>query len=659
MLDFSQRVLGLSRGYKVATQVLVDLGLIIACFIAAMAVRLESFVFFQNTAIWLPLGIAGLGAIVTFRLAGLYRSLVRFISDQILSSIIKGVLVYAALLFAVNQVLIAGVPRSVPIISGVFLILAITGTRFLVRWIFRRPMQIAKKPVVIYGAGEAGHELLNSLRHGREYAPIAFVDDQRSEQGLTVSGLPVYSPDSLDRLARETDLQVVLLAMPNITQKRRLAIFSSLEALQLEVKTIPGMSDIVSGKASISELRNISAEDLLGRDSVNPDELLLQKNNSGKVVMITGAGGSIGSELCLQILEQRPAQLILFELSEFALYTIEARLMERAAELGIETAITPILGSVQNRKRLEAAVTLNGVQTIYHAAAYKHVPLVEDNVVEGILNNAFGTLNVARIARDRGVENFILISTDKAVRPTNVMGATKRISELVCQALAHSGSETVFSMVRFGNVLGSSGSVIPRFRAQIQAGGPITVTHRDINRYFMTIPEASQLVIQAGAMAKGGDVYVLDMGEPVKIVDLAETMVRLHGLKPYFLEKDQDHDLAKGDIPIVFTGLRKGEKLYEELLIGDLSEPTQHPRILSASERFVPLPELLATLAKLSESCERFDLAAIHALLLEMPLDYRPSGTSPKARALQWNAADNGKEASQPEQPVGSEAAHA
>lgn len=633
MLYFSDRVLRLRRSHKVALQVFADAWLILVCFLAGMTFRLESLVFLNNTGIWLPHLLATVGALFTFFSAGLYRSLVRFISDQVLITIAKGVIVYALLLFITNAYVVGGIPRSVPIISSVFLFAAIAGMRFLVRWIFRRPMQNTKKPVVIYGAGEAGHELLNSLIHGREYAPVAFVDDQKSEHGLTISGLPVYPPASLEKLVQKLECNVVLLAMPNITQKRRQEIFASLEALHLEVKTIPAISDIVSGKASISELRNITPEDLLGRDPVHPDDALLSRHNSGKVVMITGAGGSIGSELSRQILSCNPKRLVLFELSEFALYSIDSSLRELAETLGVETVITPVLGSVQNRKRLHTAINSLGVETIYHAAAYKHVPLVEENVVEGIRNNAFGTLEIAGIARELQVENFILISTDKAVRPTNVMGATKRIAELICQAFASGGGPTTFSMVRFGNVLGSSGSVIPRFRAQIKAGGPITVTHREINRYFMTIPEASQLVIQAGAMAKGGDVFVLDMGEPVKIVDLAETMVRLHGLRPYFIEKGEEHDGDKGDIPICFTGLRKGEKLYEELLIGNSPELTRHPRIKTASEEFLAEADLIKMLDRLAKACSEFDFRRIRELLLEMPLDYQPPTSTAQAPA--------------------------
>ena len=397
-----------------------------------------------------------------------------------------------------------------------------------------------------------------------------------------------------------------------------------MEELSVEIKTIPGLSEIISGKAKISELRAVTAEDLLGRDPVAPDLELLGKNITGRVVMISGAGGSIGSELCRKILAQKPKRLVLFEASEFALYSIEAELSEAVHRIDPTLQVVPILGSVQHSRVLEDAITSFGVQTIYHAAAYKHVPLVEDNVVEGIKNNVFGTLTITSVAKKLGVENFILISTDKAVRPTNVMGATKRIAELICQAHASEASPTVFSMVRFGNVLGSSGSVIPRFRAQIESGGPVTVTHKEITRYFMTIPEAAQLVIQAGAMGKGGDVFVLDMGEPVKILDVAIGMIRLHGLVPYMVDHPDQILPEKGDIPICVTGLRKGEKLYEELLIGNNPSPTLHPRIMTASEVALPMDELMAVLERLRHACEHVDLLMISAIFQELPLDYAP-----------------------------------
>lgn len=624
MLEFTQKLIGLDRRWKVLLQALSDAFLILLCFLFAMTLRLESFGFLSNYLIWFPLAASIITAEITFYRSGLYRSLVRFISDRVLLSISKGALLYSFSLFSINWLITAGIPRSVPFISLIFVCVAITGLRLFGRWLFRMPTRNAKKPVIIYGAGEAGHALLNSLQNGREYAPVAFVDDERSQHGLTISGLPVYSPESLKDLARTVDIEIVLLAMPNLSQQRRREIFASLEAVQLEVKTVPAMSDIVSGKATISELRNITAADLLGRDPVTPDRQLMRKNIVDKVVLVTGAGGSIGSELCLQIVRQRPKTLVLYEISELALYTIEAAVVEVIKTLGLQTTIVPILGSVQDYERLQRVVTDFSVQSIYHTAAYKHVPLVEENVIEGMRNNVFGTLAIAEVARAHRVESFTLISTDKAVRPTNVMGASKRIAELICQSFAKSGASCLFSMVRFGNVLGSSGSVIPRFRAQIAKGGPITVTHREINRYFMTIPEASQLVIQAGAMAKGGDVFVLHMGEPVKIVDLAYSMVRLHGLKPYIMEEGEEPDQQKGDIPICFTGLRKGEKLFEELLIGEQSSPTKHPRIQTATEVFVEETRLRLMIDKLRMACDRNDIQNVREILKEMPIGYSP-----------------------------------
>jgi FlaA1/EpsC-like NDP-sugar epimerase len=480
--------------------------------------------------------------------------------------------------------------------------------------------------VIIYGAGDSGLQLLNSLFHGREYAPIALVDDDKRLQGLFVGGMRVYPANQIPHLVQETGAQVVLLAIPSIGRARRREIVEDLEDLSVEIKTIPGLSEIISGKAKISELRAVTAEDLLGRDPVAPNLELLGKNITGCVVMVSGAGGSIGSELCRQILAHKPKRLVLFEASEFALYSIESELSEAVARIDPSIQVVPILGSVQRSRVLEDAITSFGVQTIYHAAAYKHVPLLEENVVEGIRNNVFGTLAIASVAKKLGVENFILISTDKAVRPTNVMGATKRIAELICQAHASETSPTVFSMVRFGNVLGSSGSVIPRFRAQIESGGPLTVTHKEITRYFMTIPEAAQLVIQAGAMGKGGDVFVLDMGEPVKILDVAMGMVRLHGLVPYMADHPDQILSEKGDIPICVTGLRKGEKLYEELLIGNNPSSTLHPRIMTASEVSLPMDELMAILERLRQACDTVDLYTIVDILHELPLDYIPVG---------------------------------
>jgi FlaA1/EpsC-like NDP-sugar epimerase len=624
MLSFAHYLLTLKRWQKIGLQVSVDFLLVLMAFFCAMALRLESVQFLADFPTIATGVVAAIFTLAVFRMLGLYRALVRYVTGKVLFTIGTGAVLSGALLYGASLVLEAGLPRSVPIVHATFVFLTISGVRFLARQLFRQPAQLGKRPVIIYGAGEAGLQLLNSLFHGRDYQPVALVDDNTSLQSLSVGGRRVFAPSELPQLVRDTGAKVILLAVPSMGRQRRREVIESLEELHVEIKTIPGISEIISGKAEISELRDVSAEDLLGRDPVAPDPALLRQNVEGKVVMVTGAGGSIGSELCRQILTQNPDTLVLYEVSEFALYQIETELSEAAQRLGYRARIAPVLGSVQHKRRLEIAIKAFAVQTIYHAAAYKHVPLVEENVVEGIRNNVFGTLEITHAARKHGVENFILISTDKAVRPTNIMGSTKRIAELICQAQAQESGSTVFSMVRFGNVLGSSGSVIPRFKSQIEAGGPITLTHLDITRYFMTIPEASQLVIQAGAMAKGGDVFVLDMGEPVKILDLAKSMVKLHGLTPYLVDDDQASP-EQGDIAIRVTGLRKGEKLYEELLIGNNPSPTCHPRIMTASEASLPLRDLQSVLDRLFSACERFDLPTIIKILHELPLDYQPS----------------------------------
>ncbi len=623
--SFTSYLAGLKRSIKILLQFAVDAFLVAISFLAAMTLRLEGVQFFGDIPV---LGTALLTTILTvcvFWMLGLYRAMVRYVTGKVLATVGKGALISAVLLHASSLLLDAGIPRSVPFIHAVLVFLTVGGLRFVARQMFRSPAHGGKRPVIIYGAGEAGMQLLNSLLHGCDYQPIAIVDDNENLQNLIIGGLRVYAPAEIQRLVRDRNAQVLLLAIPSMGRQRRREVVEELADLNLEIKTIPGISEIISGKAKISELRMISTEDLLGRDPVAPDPVLLRQNVNGKVVMISGAGGSIGSELCRQILSQVPKTLVLYEISEFALYAIETELSETAKRMGYPTRIAPVLGSVQHARRLDMAIRTFGVQTIYHAAAYKHVPLLEENVVEGIRNNIFGTLEITNAARKHRVENFILISTDKAVRPTNIMGGTKRIAELICQAQAREGGSTVFSMVRFGNVLGSSGSVIPRFSAQIEKGGPVTLTHLDITRYFMTIPEAAQLVIQAGAMGKGGDVFVLDMGEPVKIFDLAMSMVKLHGLTPYLAENPDQAAPDNGDIPICVTGLRKGEKLYEELLIGSDSAPTKHPRIMTASEASLSMTELRAALDRLLAACEHFDLPAIIAILTELPVDYRPA----------------------------------
>lgn len=636
MPAYVKKLARLERRSKVALQVLLDAALVALSFVGAMLCRLETAAFMGKAEVWTALLATVIVTLSAFRLLGLYHALVRFITGRFLVSVGKGAIVAAVTLYLSGQVFHAGLPRSLPFIFAIFVFLSVGGLRFIARTFFRNPNTLNKRPVIIYGAGEAGRQLLTTLFHGHEYEPVALVDDDPKLQNLMIGGLRVFSSEHIPRLVSETGTRVILLAIPSLGRVRRREIVTALEDLHLEINTIPGMSDIISGKAKISEFRTVSAEDLLGRDPVAPDPELLGKNITGRVVMVSGAGGSIGSELCIQILTQNPSVLVLYEVSEYALYAIEAALVATATRLQSTTRIVPILGSVQHSRRLEAAIKAFKVQTIYHAAAYKHVPLVEENVVEGIRNNVFGTLAVTLAARKLGVENFILISTDKAVRPTNVMGATKRIAELICQAHARDASGTIFSMVRFGNVLGSSGSVIPRFRAQIEAGGPVTVTHRDITRYFMTIPEAAQLVIQAGALGQGGDVFVLDMGEPVKILDLAFSMVKMHGLTPYLVDHPDQILPEKGDIPVCFTGLRKGEKLYEELLIGNNPTLTRHPRIMTASEVSLPRDMLMAVLDRLLKACETFDLPAIIGILHELPLEYAPNST--EISDLLWGA---------------------
>lgn len=638
MNNVAFRIIDLSRPTKRLIQVAVDALLIIACFCAAMILRLESAAPLGNPEIWIALAPVLPVTIITLRGLSLYRSILRFITGQVFRAIGIGVLVSCACLVFMATLTSAPIPRSVPGIYALLLVLSLGGVRFLIRGLLRRPVVAGKTPVAIYGAGDAGRQLQNALFHGREYVPVAFIDDDRALHNTLVSGRRVFPASAISELVEHYKIEAVLLAMPNVSRVRKRQIIAQFEPTSVEIKTIPGMADIISGKATFDELRQVTPEDLLGRDPVPPRKDLMSRNITGKVVLVSGAGGSIGSEICRQIIQHDPAAIVLLDSSEIALYSITHELRDHAATTKTPVPIEPILGSVQNASRVSGILRAFGVETVYHAAAYKHVVHVEENVAEGIVNNVIGTRVLAEAAAAHGVADFILISTDKAVRPTNFMGASKRMAELVCQAMAARQSTTRFSMVRFGNVLGSSGSVIPRFRAQIEAGGPVTVTHPDITRYFMTIPEAAQLVIQAGAMAEGGDVFVLDMGEPVKILDLAQTMIRMHGLAPHILtENDPVNAAHDGDIAIRITGLNKGEKLYEELLIGNDPRGTDHPRIMAAKEVSLPWDALQPGLERLKHACETLDIPAIRQLFLEMPLAYQPNG--PELHDLVWTAA--------------------
>ncbi|MCX8785946.1 polysaccharide biosynthesis protein [Vibrio parahaemolyticus] len=613
----------LSRTNKRIVSVLIDIILIFMAFHLAILVRSGDSNYFADPAVW---GIQVAVTIVTitvFARLGLYRAVLRYLTFQALFVVAAGAVISATLVAALSFYMSDPFPRTVPIIYGAFLALFCGGPRVIVRSLIAQSYSTQSKEVLIYGAGSGGRQLAMALRSSGDYRVRAFIDGDSTLCNTMILGLPVIAIEDAMPIINKYDVSQVLLAVPSAKRSRRKVILDELAKLPVEVLTVPDMTDIVSGKAKIDELKDVAIEDLLGRDPVAPQQVLLEANIKDKVVMVTGAGGSIGSELCRQIVEQSPKSIILFELSEFGLYQIDRELNQLKLEKGLTCDIIPLLGSVQRQHRLETTMSSFKVQTVYHAAAYKHVPLVEFNVIEGVRNNIYGTYYTACAAIKAGVESFVLISTDKAVRPTNVMGTTKRMAELGLQALADQENAkpngTRFCMVRFGNVLGSSGSVIPVFKQQIASGGPVTVTHPEITRFFMTIPEAAQLVIQAGAMGKGGDVFVLDMGESVKITDLASNLIQLSGLE---VKSDAN---PHGDIEIQFSGLRPGEKLYEELLIGDNVKQTAHERIMTAHEVHLPLKEYELLLNDLDFACHSMDHENIRTLLLSAPTGFNPT----------------------------------
>ncbi len=612
------RIAGLPRRIKIFIMLFCDVILLPLALYSAIALRLGTIRPEVSTFWWLFLAVPFLTVPIFVRV-GLYRAVIRYMDDRIIATVFYGVSLSVLMLTAtVVMGNVVGVPRSSIVIYWIIAIAYITSSRFVARGVLRslERKQDRRVPVAIYGAGRSGLQTALALMSGPEFRPVAFFDDNKQLHGTSVAGVRVYSPDEALNIMGAEDCNQLLIAMPSASRTRRREIIQRFENVDIRLKTLPGIGELVDGKVRIEDIREVGVEDLLGRDPVPPFEDLVKSCIRDKVVLVTGAGGSIGSELCRQIILNTPRKLIIFEQAEYALYKIEQDILKHR----INFEVVPILGDVLNTEYLEKTITDHGVQTIYHAAAYKHVPLVESNIIAGIMNNVFGTLSASRAAMAGSVETFVLISTDKAVRPTNIMGASKRLAELILQGLSQDKSHgTRFCMVRFGNVLGSSGSVVPLFKEQIRNGGPVTVTHPEITRYFMTIPEAAQLVLQAGAMGKGGDVFVLDMGESVKIVDLAKKMIELSGLEV------RDPVSGVGDISIHFTGLRPGEKLYEELLIGENVTWTSHPQIMMAQEKHLELGYLLNELDKLKKACLSQDARRTLEILRLLVEEYSPS----------------------------------
>jgi FlaA1/EpsC-like NDP-sugar epimerase len=617
----AEAMLALPRVAKRAIVVVADAIAIPTALWAALALKFDTLdPSMQRTFAYFL--VAVVSALFFFSVFGLYRTVIRFVGPRAMLTVLAGVSLSVLVLAGFDRFVASHqIPLSAFGIYWALALLYVGGSRFVARYVFLHSTN--GKPaarLAIYGAGDAGARVCTALLGGPDFEPVAFIDDKKSLQGSSINGIRVYASDSLPKVVRQQRIDRILLAMPSASRRRRREILTQLEPLGVHVQSLPNLSDLIAGKAQINELCDVDVSDLLGRDPVPPKPKLFGSCIRGKCVLVTGAGGSIGSELCRQIIRLGPSRLVLFEMSELALYNIERELEEAAASDKLTVEIVPLLGNAHHRHRVREVLAAFGVQTVYHAAAYKHVPIVEYNVVEGIHNNVISTWYTAEAALETGVETFVLISTDKAVNPANVMGATKRLAELVLQALQARTTQTRFCMVRFGNVLASSGSVVPLFQQQIRRGGPVTVTHPDVIRYFMTIPEAAQLVVQAGSMAKGGDVFVLDMGRPVRIDDLARRLVNLMGLTL------RDANNPDGDIEIEYTGLRTAEKLFEELLIGTNVTGTDHPMIMRAMEHHVAWPKMEQILNELLVALASFDCHRALALLAEAVDEYQADG---------------------------------
>ncbi|MDA1332506.1 MAG: nucleoside-diphosphate sugar epimerase/dehydratase [Proteobacteria bacterium] len=615
-------VLSLPRWAKRFVVLVLDAALCLLTVWLAYYLRLGEFVSLSKNALLAAMTSISI-ALPIFIVSGLYRAIFRYSGWPALLAVARAVSIYGFLYACIFTALgIQDVPRTVGIIQPILLLLFVGASRALARiWLGDQYQSILKRAarskVLIYGAGSAGRQLVAAIASSHEMQVVGFLDNDDRLHGHVLNGQPIYNPDDLTHLVASLGISAVLLAMPALSRKSRNEILAQIRTARVAVRTLPSVTDLAQGKVSISDLRELDIDDLLGREPVMPNYILLAMNGRKKVVMVTGAGGSIGSELCRQILSVGPSKLLLIDQSEFALYGIHQELEEKIVRR--EIVLVPLLASVQDEERMREIMSTWRPDTVYHAAAYKHVPLVEHNPAEGIKNNVLGTLRTAQVAVENGVSDFVLISTDKAVRPTNIMGASKRLAELALQALATNGPGTKFSMVRFGNVLGSSGSVTPKFRQQICNGGPITLTHPEATRFFMTIPEAAQLVMQASAMATGGDVFVLDMGQSIKIIDLARRMIELSGLTV------KDEGNPDGDIEIETIGLRPGEKIYEELLTGDNPKPTSHPRIIKAHENFIPWADLQGKLRLLEMALSVNDVSVIRLMMKELVTGYTPN----------------------------------
>ena len=631
------RLLTLPRAAKQASMIVADV-------VSYTASAFVSFWIVYGTLELSPsvLAIATLAIIVAIPIHwmfGLYASIVRYMGLALIAVGLKSTLVVTASLMAISAWSgFLSAPIRMGVIFWSFSLVLVVGGRLVARLFLSRRNR-NREPVIVYGAGDAGAQLVAALLSADDYFPVAMVDDDQGIQGKRIQGLKVFSPDKIARLVDRFQATGVLLAIPSATRRKRRQVLERLSEFPVRVQTMPEVRDIVSGKARVDDISDVKVEDLLGRNPVPPILDLLTGSIRQKNVMVTGAGGSIGAELCRQILRLGPKRLVCFELSEAALYAIERDLNKTLSEINVDVEVVALLGSVTDESRMHEALQAFEIQTVYHSAAYKHVPIVEQNLFQGVENNVFGTLRAAKAALASNVETFVLISTDKAVNPTSVMGATKRLAEIVLQTLENSAPKTRFCMVRFGNVLESSGSVVPLFREQIRSGGPVTVTHRDIIRYFMTIPEAAQLVIQASAMAKGGDVFVLDMGKPIRIEALAQRMINLMGLTV------QDESNPDGDIEIQFIGLRPAEKLYEELLIGSNVSGTEHPRIMRAAEDYLPYERIRDLLEELSGASEASDYDKARELMQQAIAEYQPNGQIADLIARRRSDADKDKEA--------------